>query len=41
MNPWTMEEFFSNYIFKVMITSNIIMEMFIAFSGFLSAYKLL
>ena len=41
MNPWTMEEFFSNYIFKAMITSNIIMEMFIAFSCFLSAHKLL
>mmetsp|Transcript_24991 Transcript_24991/g.33482 ORF Transcript_24991/g.33482 Transcript_24991/m.33482 type:complete len:112 (-) Transcript_24991:1095-1430(-) len=40
LNPWMIERFFQEWIFTIVISSNIVMESFVAFSAFLGAYKL-
>ena len=40
INPWMIERFFQELIFTIVISSNVVMEAFTAFSCFFSAYKL-
>ena len=40
LNPWMVLRFFQEWIFTVVISSNIVMEAFCALSAFLGAYKL-
>ena len=39
-NPWMIYRFFQEYIFTIVISSNVVMESFTALSAFLGAYKL-
>jgi hypothetical protein len=41
INPWDILEYFDQFIFTVVISSNIMVEVFFAFSGFLGTYRLL
>ena len=40
LNPWMITRFFQEWIFTIVISSNIVMEAFTALSAFLGAYKL-
>jgi len=40
INPWMIERFFQELIFTIVISSNVVMEAFTAFSCFFGAYKL-
>ena len=40
INPWMIQRFFSELLFTVVVSSNIVMEAFTTLSGFLGAYKL-
>ena len=40
INPWMIERFFQQYIFAIVIDSNMVMEIFTTLSAFLGAYKL-
>ena len=40
INPWMIERFFKEWIFTIVISSNVVMEAFTAYSCFFSAYKL-
>lgn len=40
MNPWMISRFFQEWIFTIVISSNIVMEAFTTLASFLGAYKL-
>jgi len=40
INPWTIEKFFQEVAFTIVISSNLMCEAFVAFSGFFGAYRL-
>lgn len=40
INPWVIQKFFSEVIFTIVVSSNLVMEAFTALSAFLGAYKL-
>jgi hypothetical protein len=40
INPWMILTFFTEYIFSIVISFNVAMEMFVAISGFFFAYRL-
>ena len=41
INPWVIQKFFTELIFTIVVSSNLVMEAFTTLSAFLGAYKLL